>query len=269
MDKQRKVRIMIDEKHQNQKKQKKEIESVLTPIRPIPNNYVNPKKKSLSAFIKAGILALILGSVFGFGMMYIFSDLSPGASPEPSVPSSGVGEEEETNSTPSSIINSEAAEVPVVQLGLFSSKDNAIVLQENFNDFPTVIIEEEANYYLVTASSEENTTIEEKLTELNLEKNEDFIFKDWLTESNDIQPQAQEEWLKEGIDLASQNVGSTNEFKEEIDEWISRAPSEFSDNDYLEQLQNKLSMEENYQEVFQPFVVGTGQLLIQLFIESI
>ncbi|WP_188206291.1 hypothetical protein [Alkalibacillus aidingensis] len=277
MDEQKKVRVMLNQQSNNNR-HSHDLEKILTPKKKKKGlGGLSNQKGSSVKILRAVILAIVLGSLFGFSMMYFFADISGDQQPPTATPvDSNEEQEEETNEdnegAETTALEIELPTTEVVQLGMFSTEENAVEFQDELAHLPSVITDDEEYYYLLTSllpTDQSKDLAVEFLESEGLEKNEDYLVKSWSFTNVEIEETDEvNTWLMEGQDIIHSDDLS-DEWLAQSEEWLSQVPSSFENNPYLHQanvIVNRLEQDDE-----SSFVLGQQTLLLcfYLFFDSI
>ncbi|PKR79124.1 hypothetical protein CEY16_05065 [Halalkalibacillus sediminis] len=260
-------KLKQDEEHSERHR----LESVLTPKKS-PKKKFN-KNRALKAFLKPVLFAVILGGIFGFSIMHFFSDLNPSAIPvdQPSQEEQDEGSTEATEASTGAAFQFEFPEASVVQLGIFSSRENAEVFSQQLNVVPSAIVEKDQQFYLINSlllNDSMRTQVEGAHEGLGLVYMEDFLVKDWsFSVVNKEVGENEQQWLQKTEfltnPLAESDLAS-------VKQWINDAPDIWGDNERLKAASTQLGLyEQNASSEKSDLHLQTAQLNLWLFLEEI
>ncbi|GEL77450.1 hypothetical protein [Tenuibacillus multivorans] len=283
MDEHKKVRVTMNQQSTNHKKN--DLEYFLT-----PKSSKNSKpsffrgRSMYGKMVKPVVFAVILGVVFGAGLIYFFSDLTPSAIPVASVDDEENQAEEEGNDGEQSTENPLAFNIPgkthdVIQFGVFSSAENAREFIQTLlspHAIPAVVQENNGQFFIISHliySESEKNQITEWLESKDLIYMEDFLYKSWSF--NPVEAQVSEEeqaWLEQGLDLieAYQNSDSIDNWVADSLAWIDERPEAYRNNQKLIQAHELLAdIQGGLDSQLQNFYTHTTLLNLQLFFSNI
>nr|WP_289036785.1 hypothetical protein [uncultured Allobacillus sp.] len=237
MEEERKVRVAITKSDDYDDHQKKhDLEHFLTPKQKKKPPLQNMK---LSKWLKPILFAIVLGLVFGAGLMYFFSDYTaddPAESGGQHV-SNVTNDDESDDAEGNSNFTMGGQQFQLIQYGIFSSTDNAkehmASIQQTYG-VPVFYVEKEGQYYVVgsyiTSSEQESQSID-WLENKGLVRLEDFLVKDWQLAAVEAQvSDGEQSWLEKGEAL----IGSFS--KEDFRQWVQEMPDRFKTSPYADQL---------------------------------
>lgn len=173
-------------------------------------------------FIIPVILALFIGIIFGYILLYLFTNVGN----EQNNYNLGLEENEENNAEIEATHDSIQYETDelsafVLQAGMFSEQENAKERQKNFEkqNIKSMIWEREGFYYLFVDVSSTKKEAEEKIN--NFQEDIDLFIKEWNLPSHILNvSEAEKQWLKEFHNLWKQTVARKNlseEWKQLLD----------------------------------------------------
>ncbi|GEN45810.1 hypothetical protein [Alkalibacillus haloalkaliphilus] len=247
MDERKKVRVTINQ-DDSKDHRSHDLEKVLTPKSKGIHNFSGKKKFSVT-ILRAVILAVALGTLFGFAMMYFFdlsTDQTPVGTPVETIGTQDDDGEEGTNGGTSdqgdsTVFQTDLSTHEVIQLGVFSSEQNARELQLHLDFVPSVVTEDNGQYVLLTSLLRSSSVEEEVMNyfESNgLERNEDYISKTWAFSSEEVEvPDGVYEWLNQGEELIHETE-LNGEWRDRVEDWLSQLPNHYSDHNYLDEAIN-------------------------------
>ncbi len=278
MDEQKKVRVTMNQYPQHEKKH--DLEHYLTPKKSNPKSsfLTFNGRTMLAKMVKPILLAVFLGVIFGAGLIYYFSDLSPDAVPVTTVDqddeesneqqSSGEGEENgEAFSKPST-------EYEVIQFGLFSSQENADELVQDKlkpNSIPAIVQEDGGQYYVIShlvSEEAEKSSVTDWLESTGLVYMEDFFYKSWGFDRVSLNVEGEPlNWLNEGLSIIESGESQNDEtWRNELESWLSKRPSQYEEASRLNQVNNLLGELSNEEDDAQSdFIQHTILLNLHLF----
>ncbi|MDQ0351163.1 hypothetical protein J2R98_000966 [Alkalibacillus filiformis] len=247
MDERKKVRVTINQDSKDHRSH--DLEQVLTPKSRGIHSFSSKKKFSVTV-LRAVILAVALGTLFGFAMMYFFdlsTDQTPVGTPVETIGTQDDDEGEEgqsegvSNQGDSTVFQTNLSTHEVFQLGVFSSEENAREMQLHLDLIPSVVTEDNGQYVLLTSLLQDSSLESEVINyfESNgLERNEDYISKTWTFSSEEVEvPGAVHDWLIHGEELIQQTE-LNDEWRERVEDWLSQLPNHYSDHNYLDEAIN-------------------------------
>ncbi|WP_017185566.1 hypothetical protein [Alkalibacillus haloalkaliphilus] len=275
MDERKKVRVTINQDSKDHRSH--DLEKVLTPKSRGIHNFSGKKKFSVT-ILRAVILAVALGTLFGFAMMYFFdlsTDQTPVGTPVETIGTQDDDDESQSEGASdqgdSTVFQTDLSTHEVFQLGVFSSEQNARELQLHLDFVPSVVTEENGQYLLLTSLLKDSSVEEEVMNyfESNgLERNEDYISKTWTFSSDEVEvPDEVHDWLNQGVELIHETE-LTGEWRDRVEEWLSQLPSHYSDHNYLDEAINIIT-DQASNESEQLLQNQTLLLAIYLFYDAI
>ncbi|NIK11236.1 hypothetical protein [Alkalibacillus almallahensis] len=242
MEERKKVKVAIQQ--HNKQSEKNPYEKVLTP----KSKKKNISKLSLWTVLKSAFLALIVGAVFGIGML-IFLDISNPAttqSQDDPTPVTADDEDSTENNSDGESIQYSGGSYEVFQLGVFSTEENASAFQTSLNNIPSVVVPNEDQFYLLTGilhESVDESVIESHLQSKGLDKNDGYYLTSWSFEEKTVSTNEDNEtWLDAGRSLL--DVSDLNgEWEEELTSWLGNYPQSMEDHQYINELINLTTRE--------------------------
>lgn len=237
MEEERKVRVAITKSDDYDDQQKKhDLEHFLTPKQKKRPTF---QKIELTKWLKPILFAIVLGLVFGAGLMYFFSDYTADdPTGSEGQPVSNVTNDDESNDAEGkSNFAIGEQQFQLIQYGIFSSTDNAeehvTSIQQTY-DVPAIYVENEGQYFVVggyiTSSEQESQSIE-WLENRGLVRLEDFLVKNWQLPAVRMQVSENDQsWLEAGEALID------NFSKGDFQQWVQEMPGRFESNPYAARL---------------------------------
>ncbi|MET3682548.1 hypothetical protein ABID56_000629 [Alkalibacillus flavidus] len=246
MEERKKIKVAIHQ-HDNQQS-KHQYEPVMTPRTSKSTKY-NLKKWSI---IKSALLALVLGAVFGIGILYYFDMTTPPTSDEATAPVASNDESDELDqSEPASTDTSttySGGVYDVVQLGVFSTEENANSLKRSRDMIPSIVTERDGNYYVLASlihPSQSKQEIIDGLNNVGLTENEGYYVTSWTFDDSQISSDhAALSWLEEGLSLLEPDTLS-EQWEEDVTTWLGNYPTSMSDDKLLNQAINIVTMSDD------------------------
>ncbi|RPF55470.1 hypothetical protein [Aquisalibacillus elongatus] len=280
MDERKKVRVTMNQN--NESDQKHDLEYFLTP-KGNSKKFGNSGRIMLPKILKPIMLALLLGVIFGAGIIYFFSDMTPGA--EDDVPVSTVGDDDEENDSneegnedSSSTTFEKAAEAyDVIQFGVFSNRANADELvSDSLNPLsvPAVVQEENGQFLVIShlVLSEQNKDDITNWFESNdLVYMDDFFYKTWNFDAVQLDVSENEfTWLNEGKSLIeSVQSGIDKSWVDEVNAWLDQQPKAYQNSESLEQIKQLTTEAENTNQTLRTIYQHTILLNMHIFYDSL
>ncbi|GAA0456824.1 hypothetical protein [Alkalibacillus silvisoli] len=276
MDERKKVRVTINQNSKDHRSH--DLEQVLTPKNRGIHKFSNRKKFSVT-ILRAVLLAVALGTLFGFAMMYFFdlsTEQTPVNAPVETIADQDEDEDQEVDESGNegngnAVYQLELNSHHVFQLGVFSTEENARELQNELSSIPSVVTENEGQFVLVSSLITDSTVESEVANyfeSIGLEENEGYIVKPWTFSNVESEvPDDVRDWLAQGEQLIS--VESLNdEWINETEDWLSQLPGHYSDDVYLDEAINIVTAPESEDGAIQ-VQRQTLILAIYLFFDSI
>lgn len=178
----------------------------------------NKGKKLILKFkplITTILLALIVGSIFGFVMLKIFGTIDNGMATPGNNPVVNLDKASEKDDD---IEDKDKVELPIIQAyilqgGVFSSEENAEKFAREYqeNDIPTMIWPHENEYFLllgVAHTLEKGKKLASKIEENDL----DVFVKEWTTPAREISLTSnEEEWINSFQKLLTSSIQNLDE----------------------------------------------------------
>ncbi|MDQ0158762.1 hypothetical protein [Alkalibacillus salilacus] len=242
MEERKKVKVAIQQ--HNKQSEKNPYEKVLTP----KSKKKTISKLSLWTILKSAFFALIVGAVFGIGML-IFLDISNPATTQTQddpTPVTADDEDSTENNSDSESIQYGGGNYEVFQLGVFSTEENASSFQASLNTVPSVVVPRQDQFYLLTSALHESvdqSVIEKYLESKDLNQNDGYYLTSWTFEEKTVSStENNEAWLDEGRSLLE--VSDLNaEWEEELTSWLGNYPQSMEDDQYVNELINLTTRE--------------------------
>ncbi|MGP4071381.1 hypothetical protein ACTWQB_02375 [Piscibacillus sp. B03] len=281
MDEHKKVRVTVNQENQSNKKH--DLEYYLTPKNKKSQSSILGfhSRSNLSKMMKPVLLAVLLGVLFGAGLIYYFSDLTPDALP---ATTTEVDEEEEPSSEPNNneqqsgeTLSKPGQVYEVVQFGLFSSKENADELISDSlqpNAVPATVQEQNGQFYVIShliSSESEKDAITDWLESNDLVYMENFFYKSWSFDAVNVDVnESNLEWLNEGITLIEKGESGDQNWESDLQTWFSQQPPDYEQSAKLQEISELLTkLGDSSDLTQQSFIKNTIILNMHLFYSNL
>ena len=245
MDEERKVRVAITHDKKQNQSSRHDLEHYLTPKK---NRKPSFQKQDLLGWLKPVLFAIVIGLIFGVGLMYYFSDFTAdepsGSNGEQALPVT-TEEEDETEENGQASFSMTPQHFKLIQYGLFSTEENAmehLSMHKETVGLPAFIIQRDQSYYVVggyLSSGDEETQAISWLEDQGLVRLEDFLTKEWQLSQEGFQATEEEKaWLDSGLALIETNSFTMDSWSG----WVQSMPQSLENQRYVSAIQ-ELSME--------------------------
>ncbi|MFD2637562.1 SPOR domain-containing protein [Piscibacillus salipiscarius] len=276
MDEQKRVRVTMNQDNQNHKRH--DLEYYLTPKnKKSQSSFLTFNRNSAMAkMVKPILLAVLLGVLFGAGLIYYFSDLTPDTLPAATTetddeePSSDepVGEQAVSGST----LSKPASAFEVIQFGMFSNQANAEeLIQKKLQpqSIPATIQEQNGQFYVIShliSSESEKSSITDWLESNDLVYMEHFFYKSWNVEALNVKVNDQNiDWYNQGLTLLSETE-MDEAWMEQLNAWVNNKPGELQETNKLNKITTlKDQLADANDETHKEFIRKTILLNLHLF----
>ncbi|TFB24937.1 hypothetical protein E3U55_00670 [Filobacillus milosensis] len=253
MDEHNKVRVTMNQQSNYNKKH--DLENFLTPKNKQHSYSLTFRGRSMfGKMVKPILLAVLLGGIFGAGLIYFFSDLTPDA-----VPVTSVDDDEEVQDQTNDEVRTGELKLPgntfeVIQFGLFSTEENANDLNETLlipNSIPAVVQEQSGQFFVIShviTSEIEKESITNFLESKGLVYMTDFFYKKWNYSTSTVAVSDEEKnWLNEGLTILNEYSNSANNrnWMNQTQEWLNDTKESYQNNDHINNMRENLTNFQN------------------------